>query len=402
MAETLSLNHTPSANRTHIVFMGKMNSGKSALINALANQEISIVSDIQGTTTDPVKKPMEIHGIGPCVLIDTAGFDDSGELGERRVEVTKKAASQADIAVILLSGTDMGQEKGWHKYFENTNTPVITVISKSDIINNTEEILGLAKKELNTVPLLVSANDRTGIEELKERLIAAVNISKEKRHITGNLVSEGDLVLLVMPQDIQAPEGRLILPQVQTIRELLDKKCLVMSVTADNIGEALENMANPPKLIITDSQVYKKVYEQKPEESLITSFSTLFAAYKGDIHYYVESAYALSGLTEDSKVLIAECCTHAPLEEDIGREKIPGLLRKRVGKGLKVDIVSGTDFPENLKEYDVVIQCGACMFNRKYVMSRIENARRQGVPVTNYGVAIAWLNGILDKIALPE
>lgn len=402
MAETLSLNHTPSANRTHIVFMGKMNSGKSALINALANQEISIVSDIQGTTTDPVKKPMEIHGIGPCVLIDTAGFDDSGELGERRVEVTKKAASQADIAVILLSGMDMGQEKGWHKYFENTNTPVITVISKSDIINNTEEILGHAKKELNTVPLLVSANDGSGIEELKERLIAAVNISKEKRHITGNLVSEGDLVLLVMPQDIQAPEGRLILPQVQTIRELLDKKCLVMSVTADNIGEALENMANPPKLIITDSQVYKKVYEQKPEESLITSFSTLFAAYKGDIHYYVESAYALSGLTEDSKVLIAECCTHAPLEEDIGREKIPGLLRKRVGKGLKVDIVSGTDFPENLKEYDVVIQCGACMFNRKYVISRIENARKQGVPVTNYGVAIAWLNGILDEIALPE
>lgn len=402
MPEGVSLNHTPSANRTHIVFIGKMNSGKSALINALANQEISIVSDIQGTTTDPVKKPMEIHGIGPCVLIDTAGFDDSGELGRRRVEVTKKAASQADIAVIILSGTDMGEEKKWYKYFDNMNTPVITVISKSDEISNVEYILELAQKEFNTKPVLTSATERSGIDELKERLVESVRISREKRFITGNLVSEEDLVLLVMPQDIQAPEGRLILPQVQTIRELLDKKCLVMSVTTDKLEAALKSMAKPPKLIITDSQVYKKVYEIKPQESLLTSFSTLFAAYKGDIHYYVESANVLSGLTGESKVLIAECCTHAPLEEDIGREKIPKLLRKRVGEGLRVDIVSGTDFPENLKEYDVIIQCGACMFNRKYVMSRIENARSQGVPMTNYGVAIAWINGILDKITLPE
>ncbi|MDE6251921.1 MAG: [FeFe] hydrogenase H-cluster maturation GTPase HydF [Lachnospiraceae bacterium] len=400
--EEVSLNQTPSANRTHIVFMGKMNSGKSALINALANQEISIVSDIQGTTTDPVKKPMEIHGIGPCVLIDTAGFDDSGELGKRRVEVTKKAASQADIAVILLSGTDMEEEKKWYKYFDNMNTPVITVISKSDEISNVEDILELAQKEFNSKPVLTSAVKRSGIDELKERLVEAVHISKEKRFITGNFVSEEDLVLLVMPQDIQAPEGRLILPQVQTIRELLDKKCLVMSVTTDKLEAALKSMTKHPKLIITDSQVYKKVYEMKPQESLLTSFSTLFAAYKGDIHYYVESANVLSRLTEDSKVLIAECCTHAPLDEDIGREKIPKLLRKRVGEGLRVDIVSGTDFPQNLKEYDVIIQCGACMFNRKYVMSRIENARSQSVPMTNYGVAIAWINGILDKITLPE
>ncbi|MDE5781508.1 MAG: [FeFe] hydrogenase H-cluster maturation GTPase HydF [Lachnospiraceae bacterium] len=402
MTEGVSLNQTPSANRTHIVFMGKMNSGKSALINALANQEISIVSDIQGTTTDPVKKPMEIHGIGPCVLIDTAGFDDSGELGKRRVEVTKKAALQADIAVILLSGTDMEEEKKWYKYFDNMNTPVITVISKSDEISNVEDILELVQKEFNTKPVLTSAAKRSGIDELKERLVEAVHISKEQRFITGNLVSEEDLVLLVMPQDIQAPEGRLILPQVQTIRELLDKKCLVMSVTTDKLEAALKSMTKHPKLIITDSQVYKKVFEMKPQESLLTSFSTLFAAYKGDIHYYVESGNVLSRLTEDSKVLIAECCTHAPLDEDIGREKIPKLLRKRVGEGLRVDIVSGTDFPENLKEYDVIIQCGACMFNRKYVMSRIENARSQGVPMTNYGVAIAWINGILDKITLPE
>lgn len=402
MPDGLLLNQTPSANRTHIVFMGKMNSGKSALINALANQEISIVSEIQGTTTDPVKKPMEIHGIGPCVLIDTAGFDDSGELGKKRVELTKKAASLADIAVILISSTDIVEEKRWYHYFENKNTPVITVISKSDEISNIEDISTLAEKEFNTVPVLTSTLKQKGIDELKGRLIEAAHNSKENRYITGNLVTEDDLVLLVMPQDIQAPEGRLILPQVQTIRELLDKKCLVMSVTTDKLKQALNAMSKAPKLIITDSQVYKKVYELKPKESLLTSFSTLFAAYKGDIHYYVESANMLANLKEDSKVLIAECCTHAPLEEDIGREKIPKLLRKKVGEGLRIDIVSGMDFPENLKEYDVIIQCGACMFNRKYVMSRIESAKSQGVPMTNYGVAIAWINGILDKITLPE
>lgn len=402
MPDGVLLNQTPSANRTHIVFMGKMNSGKSALINALANQEISIVSNIQGTTTDPVKKPMEIHGIGPCVLIDTAGFDDSGELGKKRVELTKKAASLADIAVILVSSTDIEEEKRWYHYFENKNTPVITVISKSDEISNIEDISTLAEKEFNTVPVLTSTLKQKGIDELKGRLIEAAHNSKENRYITGNLVTEDDLVLLVMPQDIQAPEGRLILPQVQTIRELLDKKCLVMSVTTDKLKQALNVMSKAPKLIITDSQVYKKVYELKPKESLLTSFSTLFAAYKGDIHYYVESANMLANLKEDSKVLIAECCTHAPLEEDIGREKIPKLLRKKVGEGLRIDIVSGMDFPENLKEYDVIIQCGACMFNRKYVMSRIESAKSQGVPMTNYGVAIAWINGILDKITLPE
>lgn len=402
MSEGMSLNKTPSANRTHIVFIGKMNSGKSSLINALTGQEISIVSDIMGTTTDAVKKPMEIHGIGPCVLIDTAGFDDSTELGAKRVQMTKKAASGADIAVILLGDTDLEQEKRWYQYFVNMNTPVIAVINKCDEIDNEDEVAAEVKRQMDIVPVRTSALQRKGIEELKKKLVEAVSISKEKRFITGNLVSEEDLVLLVMPQDIQAPEGRLILPQVQTIRELLDKKCLVMSVTTDKLEAALKVMSVPPKLIITDSQVYKTVYEMKPEESLITSFSTLFAAYKGDIRYYVESAESLSGLTEDSKVLIAECCTHAPLAEDIGREKIPALLRKRVGQGLEVDIVSGTDFPDNLKEYDLVIQCGACMFNRKYVMSRIESARLQNVPVTNYGVAIAWLNGILDKITLPE
>lgn len=397
-----ALNQTPTANRTHIGFFGKMNSGKSSLINALANQEISIVSEVSGTTTDPVKKSMEIHGIGPCVLVDTAGFDDIGELGEKRVELTKKAAEKTDIAVILFTDTEMEKEFLWYDFFKKLETPVIAVINKIDILSNTREIESAVKERLSCEPLLVSAVKREGIEELKNRLVEVFPSTGEKRFITGNLVSEGDTVLLIMPQDIQAPEGRLILPQVQTIRELLDKKCLVMSATTDKMEQAIAAMAKSPKLIITDSQVYKTVYEKKPEESLLTSFSTLFAAYKGDIHYYVEGAKAVDSLTEDSKVLIAECCTHAPLKEDIGREKLPRLLRKKAGEKLKIDIVSGSDFPEDLSPYQLVIQCGACMFNRKYVMSRIMQAKEQKVPMSNYGVVIAHLNQILDKITIPE
>lgn len=397
-----TLNQTPTANRIHIGFFGKMNSGKSSLINALANQEISIVSKVGGTTTDPVKKSMEIHGIGPCVLVDTAGFDDIGELGEKRVELTKKAAEKTDIAVILFDDFDMEKEIGWYELFVRLQTPVVAVINKTDILEQVLQLKKAVEERLDCPVLCVSALKREGIEELKNRLVEVLPSASEKRFITGNLVSEGDTVLLVMPQDIQAPEGRLILPQVQTIRELLDKKCLVMSATTDKMEQALAAMAAPPKLIITDSQVYKTVYEKKPSESRITSFSTLFAAYKGDIHYYVESAKAIETLTEDSKVLIAECCTHAPQKEDIGREKLPRLLRKRVGAGLGIDIVGGSDFPEDLFAYDLVIQCGACMFNRKYVMSRISQARQQQIPMSNYGIVIAYLNGILDKVTIPE
>lgn len=397
-----TLNNTPSSNRTHIVFMGKMNSGKSSLINALANQNISIVSDRSGTTTDAVKKPMEIHGIGPCVLVDTAGFDDSGELGEMRVKASKKAASQADIAVIVVNDAKLDEEKRWCQYFEHMNTPVIVVINKCDIIANADEIEEKVHNELNVATVRVSSYTGAGIDKFKAELIEKGSSSKETRFITGNLVNEGDVVMLVMPQDIQAPEGRLILPQVQTTRELLDKKCVIISVTTDKVKEALAGLKEPPKLIITDSQVYKQVYLLKPEASKITSFSTLFAAYKGDIQQYCDGAEVIGNLTEDSKVLIAECCTHAPLQEDIGREKIPALLRKRVGEKLTIDIVSGTDFPDNLSEYDLIIQCGACMFNRKYVMSRLDMAREQGVPITNYGIAIAWISGILKYITIPD
>lgn len=396
-----TLNETPRSDRLHIGFFGKRNSGKSTLINAFTKQQISIVSDVAGTTTDPVFKSMEIAGLGACVLIDTAGFDDIGELGQIRVEKTKQAAERTDVAVILFSDTDKEKELEWFEFFKNKGTPVLSIISKSDTLSENEiaDMKAEIQNRTNEEPIIISAKNESVTERFKDALIRLIPEDFGNRSITGDLVRDGDLVLLVMPQDIQAPKGRLILPQVQTIRDLLDKKCLVMSCTTDRIDETLSALAYPPKLIITDSQVFKIVYDKKPKESMLTSFSTLFAGCKGDLEYYIKSAEAVELLTEKSKVLIAEACTHAPLTEDIGREKIPRMLKKKVGEGLTVDIVSGPDFPEDLSEYDLIIQCGACMFNRKYVLSRIDRAKRQGVAMSNYGVIIAYLNNILDKIS---
>lgn len=395
-----TLNKTPLADRLHIGFFGKRNSGKSSLINAFVKQEVSIVSDVAGTTTDPVYKAVEIYPLGACMIIDTAGFDDVGNLGKIRVEKTYLAAEKTDIAVIVCSDTDICREAEWYKYFENKNIPALMVINKSDILTDIEQIESAILKTTGQQPIIVSAKNALGIDELQKELVRLLPENYGGRLITGELVDENDVVLLVMPQDIQAPKGRLILPQVQTTRELLDKKCIVMSVTTDKFALALETMKKAPKLIITDSQVFSYVYENKPKDSMLTSFSVLFAAYKGDLPYYIEGAKILDKLNGNSKVLIAECCSHAPQEEDIGRVKIPGMLRKRAGN-LLIDIVSGTDYPKDLSEYDLIIQCGACMFNRQYVMSRIERAKEQEVPMTNYGVAIAHLTGILPNIALP-
>lgn len=395
---TDSLNETPRSQRFHIGIFGRRNSGKSSLINAFAGQHISIVSDVAGTTTDPVYKSMELHGIGPCVLIDTAGFDDIGELGKIRVEKTALAAEKTDAAVILLSDIDMSDELRWFRYFTDKNVPVVLVISKADSRDDIRMLSEAAERETGLSPIIFSSHDGRGTAELREALIKAAPHEPSARDITGSLAADGDSVLLVMPQDIQAPQGRLILPQVQTIRELLDKKCVVTAVTTDRLDAALASMKEPPKLIITDSQVFAAVWAKKPPQSRLTSFSVLFAAYKGDINYFCEGAAAIDSLSESSHVLIAECCTHAPLSEDIGRVKLPALLRKRIGGGLTVSIVSGSDFPADLSPYDLIIQCGACMFNRRYVMSRVDSAKVQSVPMTNYGVAIAYLTGILDKI----
>lgn len=394
----MSMENTPRSNRIHIGIFGKRNSGKSSLINALTGQEIAVVSDFAGTTTDPVYKAMEIHGLGACVFIDTAGLDDEGELGALRIKQTMRAMERTDIALIVCTDDQIDQELQWSKWLKEKNTPILWILNKADLHADSEQIARRIEKRCGQMPLIVSARNREGMEEIRRSMIGQFPDETMERGIVGRLVSAGDVVMLVMPQDIQAPKGRLILPQVQTIRELLDRKCLVMSCTTDNITSMLQALVEPPKLIITDSQVFKTVYELKPEASRLTSFSVLFAQYKGDIDYYIEGANAISQLTEKSKVLIAEACTHAPLTEDIGRVKIPRMLHKRIGEGLQIDMVSGTDFPEDLSSYDLVIHCGACMFNRKYVLNRVAQARNQHIPMTNYGVVIAYINGILDKI----
>ncbi len=398
----MELQQTPGANRLHIGIFGRRNSGKSSLINAFTGQEIALVSDVAGTTTDPVYKAMEIPGIGPCMLIDTAGFDDVGDLGQMRVEKTRAALRKTDVAILVFSQADLSEEQEWAKQLRQQKIPVIAVVSQSDL-RSAQEMDALKQKIRETFQwdaLEVSAKDGSGLERLKEELLRNIPEGFEAASIVGHLVSPEDVVLLVMPQDIQAPKGRLILPQVQTIRDLLDHRCVVMSVTAQQLDSALSALAKPPKLIITDSQVFPYVFERKPEESLLTSFSILFAAYKGDLQAFVDGAKAIDALTGESRVLIAEACTHAPLEEDIGRVKIPAMLRKRFGASLQVDLVSGADFPADTSPYDLIIHCGACMFNRKHVLSRIEQAKQQGTPICNYGVSIAKLTGILDHVFL--
>lgn len=391
------MNETPRSERFHIGLFGKRNSGKSSLINALTGQEVAVVSPISGTTTDPVYKAMELPGIGPCVFIDTAGFDDEGALGELRVKKTMQVIERTDIALMVCTDESIDEELFWSERLKEKQIPIIWIINKSDSLHQGEMLLRCLEKKCGQVPLLVSASTRKGMEDIRRAISNKLPDETMSQGIVGKLVHENDTVMLVMPQDKQAPKGRLILPQVQTIRELLDRKCLVLSCTTEQIEPMLQILKSPPKLIITDSQVFHAVYEKKPEGSKLTSFSVLFAQYKGDIDYYIEGANAISNLTEDSRVLIAEACTHAPLTEDIGRVKIPAMLRKRIGT-VTIDFVSGTDFPEDLHAYQLIIHCGACMFNRKYVLNRISAARSQGIPMTNYGVAIAYLTGILNKI----
>lgn len=397
-----TLNETPSSNRLHIGVFGKTNSGKSSLINAFTKQKISIVSDEKGTTTDPVYKPMEINPLGACVIIDTAGTEDESKLGKARLEKTLLAAQKTDVGIVVLTPYDsIEQALSWKELFSEKNTPIIYVINKIDLDKEAAADFKTKLQEKTDTPIvLLSCKTGEGIEDIKDALVRVMPENYGLESITGKLVLEDDLVMLVMPQDIQAPKGRLILPQVQTIRELLDKKCVVVCVTTDKMIGALKCLAKAPKLIITDSQVFDYVYKNKPKESKLTSFSVLFAALKGDLNYYLEGAKMIDNLSDSSKVLIAECCTHAPLNEDIGRVKIPNMLRKKYGADMQIDVVSGTDFPEDPSGYDLIIQCGGCMFNRKYILSRIDKAKDKEVPMTNYGITIAYIAGILDKIEI--
>lgn len=389
--------NTPRSARLHIGLFGRRNAGKSSLINALTGQNVSLVSDVAGTTTDPVFKAMELHGFGPVTLIDTAGLDDEGALGALRVSRTRDAAKQTDVALLVLTG-EATVEREWAEEFKTRHIPALAVVNKADLLPDPERVRQAAEAALGIPALAVSARTGDGVEALREAVTKLAPDDFWAQSITGDLVGRDDLVLLVMPQDSEAPKGRLIAPQVQTIRELLDKKCAVMCCAADALDATLAALSRPPKLIITDSQAFGQVYPKVPQGSLLTSFSILFAGYKGDVEAFLAGAQALDHLTEQSRVLIAEACTHAPIEEDIGRVKIPKLLRKKYGQGLTIDFVRGGDFPADLAGYDLVIHCGACMFPRRYVLSRLEQAQAQKVPMCNYGVVLAALNGILDKV----
>ena len=371
------------ANRVHIGIFGDTNSGKSTLLNLLSGQSVSLVSEVRGTTTDPVYKPMEIQGVGASTLIDTAGFEDDSELGAQRMKRTSKVLDECDIYIYVergeknkrLLGALVAREKPLIKVFNGSQL--------GDVSANTR------------IPEGYIAFDKDAVlEAIRE---AAKDVSGDRPLLEG-LLSGGESVLLVMPQDIQAPKGRLILPQVQTMRALLDLGCSITSCKTEDMKRTLDLLKEPPALIITDSQVFAEVYALKPEESNITSFSILMARSKGDIEELVKGAAAIDALNENSRVLISEACTHAPLEEDIGRVKIPALLRKKYGN-MSIDFSRGLDFPEEL-DYDLIIMCGSCMFNRAHVLSRIEKARAAGVPVTNYGVTISKLKGIIDKVEL--
>jgi [FeFe] hydrogenase H-cluster maturation GTPase HydF len=405
-----NLQATPSASRLHIVLLGRTNSGKSSLLNALAGQQVAIVSPIAGTTTDPVNKPIEIKGLGPCVLVDTAGMDDEGRLGGLRRGKTLDRLAEADLAILVVDASEItlsddGRSapelpKDCTQWLRHVHVPKVVALNKCDLRPDSLSLARRLQETLGMPVVAVSALGKQGVADLISALVAIVP-KESPRTITGKLAKKGDVVVLVMPQDAQAPQGRLILPQAQTIRELLDKQCIGVTTTPDMLPKALEALQSPPSLIITDSQAFTEVERLCPPETRLTSFSILFSAYKGDLPTLVEGAKNMANLTAQSRVLIAEACSHAPLSEDIGRVKIPRMLRQRVGEGLRVEVVAGTDFPEDLRDYDLVIHCGACMFNRKQMLHRIAEAQAQGVPITNYGIAIAWLKGILDRVAFP-
>ena len=373
--------------RLHIAFFGPTNSGKSTLVNALAGQQVSLVSPIPGTTTDPVRKPIELPGLGPCVLIDTAGLGDASALGAERERMTRAILDETDIAVVLDAPelSSMSQKDGHWQQKAGENAV------------NVPDFGTLATRA--GIPVVRYTRGES-VASLLERIVAAAPREEEK-YLTGNLVHAGSSVLLVMPQDSEAPKGRLILPQVQVLRELLDRGCVPHCCTPDSLQAALASLSGLPDLVITDSQVFGLVDRMLPKECPLTSFSVLLAAAKGDVRTFVQGARAIDALEPGSRVLIAEACTHVPDTEDIGRVKIPALLRRKAGD-LTVDIAAGNDFPEDLSPYGLIVHCGACVANARLVRSRIRKALLAGVPITNYGIALAALNGILGRISIPD
>lgn len=384
---------TPRANRLHIAFFGRTNSGKSTLLNQLAGQEISVVSAVSGTTTDPVYKSMELLPIGPVVLIDTAGLDDSSELGGLRTQKTREVMRKTDLAVLVVAAheTDFEEERRYLAMLEAEKVRTVCALNRFD----GEEAPALPFS-IPTIALDARRPEEMG--RFKKFLIENAGRDFEIPFLSAHLVEERGLVMLVMPQDIQAPKGRLILPQVQMTRELLDRHCRVISVTPDGVLPMLAILRELPQLVIVDSQIFREVNEMLPPEIPLTSFSILMSENKGDIATFLEGAKAIRTLRPGDKVLIMEACTHHALDGDIARQKLPKLLEKFVGGPVAFDVFSGPGFPENIREYKLILHCGGCMINRKNMLSRLSEAQQYGVPVTNFGVAIAYMNGMMDRI----
>lgn len=395
-----TLHKTPSANRLHIAIFGKRNMGKSTLINAITGQSLAIVSDYAGTTTDPVYKAMEILPIGPCVLIDTAGIDDEGALGELRIKKSHEVIKKTDIALLVVDNNGFSDfDLDLINIFEKNNTEFIVVINKEDLGGVEEFKKILNDKKYNYVS--VSAKDNINIHQLKEAIIKHSPKTFEQPSIVGDLINPGDDVVLVIPIDTGMPKGRLILPQVQTIRDILDNDGIIHISKERELRWTLENLRKKPKLVITDSQEFAKVSADTPSDIKLTSFSILFARYKGDLFKLVEGAKALRDLKKGDKVLISEACTHHAQPDDIGRVKIPRWIRETIDKDIEFDFATGRDYPENLKDYKLVIHCGGCTLNRKEMLNRIEASYEQGIPIINYGLCIAYLHGIFDRALEP-
>lgn len=399
----MGLSNTPRSERLHIAILGRRNAGKSSLINALTGQEIAVVSPIKGTTTDPVYKSMELSPLGPVVLIDTAGLDDEGDLGELRKKKTLDVLNRTDVAVLVVDG-ELGAgefEEQMLSRLKEKKLPVVGVINKLDKLSVNSQIVREYGIKYKIPFVAVSSTTGEGIELLKEAIIKAAPKEEEGDVIVRDLISPGDFVILMTLIDKGAPKGRLILPQQQTIRDILDGGGIAVVAQDKELKRVLEGLKLKPRLVITDSQVFHKVAADVPDDIPLTSFSILFARYKGDLEELVRGARAVDKLEDGDKVLIAEACTHHRQEDDIARVKIPNWLRDKTGKKLDLSFTSGMQFPENLDEFSLVIHCGGCMLNRKAMVHRIEQAVEAGVPIVNYGVFIAYVQGILDRAIRP-
>ncbi len=394
------MNNTANAERLHIAIVGKRNVGKSSIINALLNQEISIVSEMPGTTTDPVKKAVELLPFGPVVIVDTAGIDDEGELGQKRISKTIKAISTADFAIVVLDGRERlsSEEEELFRYMDKISLEYLIAVNKIELGINPALLKEL--KLLRGLHFEISCKENAGIEFLKTEMIRVLPRDQE-RPLIGDLVGQGDLVVLVVPIDLGAPKGRLIMPQVQTIREALDKDTIVLVVKDKELRSAISYLKVLPDLVVTDSQAIMSVMADIPEEVPLTTFSILMARYKGDLTEFVRGLRIVEELDNGDKVLIAESCTHHAREDDIGTVKIPRWLRLHTKKDLQIDIVHGQDFPDNLSDYKLIVHCGGCMFTRKTMLARINQTKLFDIPIVNYGVLISYMHGAIPRALQP-